>query len=106
VAVQDELDRAGAGVLVNALLVGSPTVGDAAWAAAYNVKVNSRRAFFKNDMIAQLPCEASAGALCSLVPCCMHDATMWQLGREKACWVGGSAGRVNPAVGDGGAPDQ
>jgi hypothetical protein len=66
--MQDELDRAGAGVLVNALLVGAPTVGDAEWAAAYNAKVNSRRVFFKNDVIAQLPCEASQGTLCSLVP--------------------------------------
>ena len=62
VAVQDELDRASAGVLVSAMYTAAPTVGDAEFVAAYNAKVNSRRVTFKHDIIAQLPCEASQGA--------------------------------------------
>lgn len=55
--LDEKLPAAGKGpVKVDALLFAPPQVGDAAFAAAFNKRVNARRIAFKYDVVPQVPC--------------------------------------------------
>lgn len=59
-AAQRYLDHRRPGVVVDALLVASPNVGDEVFARSFASVVNSRRIMFINDVITQVPCTGGA----------------------------------------------
>ncbi|KAI8462395.1 MAG: Alpha/Beta hydrolase protein [Monoraphidium minutum] len=91
-AAQRYLDVHRPGVVVSALMAACPNVGNAAFAKAHGMLVNSRRFTFVNDAITLVPCLGGEGA--RGMPACASTPVRTDKGLKApaSTWTGYTAG--------------